>query len=146
SSPWDVVCDEKHQRLIVAMAGLHQIWTVDIKTGHAAAWIGSGREDIDTGPRAQPARLASLAQTSGLSIEGDQLYFADSETSSIRRAELATGDVTTLIGTGLFDFGLRDGALNQAMLQHPLGVAASDHLIYVADTYNHALRVIDTRK
>ncbi|MHB1155423.1 MAG: thioredoxin-like domain-containing protein [Phycisphaerales bacterium] len=142
SSPWDVALDEPRHRLVIAMAGLHQIWTLDLKTGVARAWIGTGRENIDDGP----ADEASLAQTSGLTIQGDNLYFADSETSSIRRADLKTGEVTTLIGTGLFDFGLRDGSLSRALLQHPLGIASTSGGIYIADTYNHALRVIDPRK
>lgn len=142
SSPWDVALDEPRHRLVIAMAGLHQIWTLDLKTGIARAWIGTGRENIDDGP----ADEAALAQTSDLTIQGDNLYFADSETSSIRRADLKTGQVTTLAGTGLFDFGLRDGSLSRALLQHPLGIASSGDRIYVADTYNHALRVIDPRK
>ncbi|MFA7236435.1 MAG: thioredoxin-like domain-containing protein [Phycisphaeraceae bacterium] len=142
SSPWDVVLDEPRHRLVIAMAGLHQIWTLDLKTGITRAWIGTGRENIDDGP----ADEAALAQTSGLTIQGDNLYFADSETSSIRRADLTTGQVTTLAGTGLFDFGLRDGSLKHALLQHPLGITSAGDLVYIADTYNHAMRVIDPRK
>jgi hypothetical protein len=52
--------------------------------------------------------------------------------------------VTTVVGQGLFDFGHRDGAAGQALLQHPLGVAAlPDGSAVVADTYNGALRRYD---
>jgi hypothetical protein len=48
------------------------------------------------------------------------------------------------VGTGLFDFGLRDGDAEQALFQHPLGVTAlPDGSVAVADTYNHALRRYD---
>ena len=48
------------------------------------------------------------------------------------------------IGTGLFDFGFRDGEAGQARLQHPLGVTAlPDGSVAIADTYNGAIRRYD---
>ena len=51
----------------------------------------------------------------------------------------------TLVGlTGtLFDFGDVDGTGRDVRLQHPLGVAWSDGKLYVADTYNNKIKVID---
>jgi len=56
---------------------------------------------------------------------------------------VAPGEVQTLIGTGLFHFGHRDGPFRQARLQHPLGVAVLGEKLLVADTYNSAIRIID---
>lgn len=95
-----------------------------------------------------PAAEAWFAQPSGLAAAGDRLWIADSETSAVRWVEPAEeGDgyaVRTAVGTGLFDFGHRDGAAYQALLQHPLGVTAlPDGSVAIADTYNHALRRFD---
>ncbi|NUQ96013.1 MAG: alkyl hydroperoxide reductase, partial [Streptomyces sp.] len=50
----------------------------------------------------------------------------------------------TAVGTGLFDFGHRDGPAGQALFQHPLGVTAlPDGSVAVSDTYNNALRRYD---
>src|SRR5699024_856681 len=66
---------------------------------------------------------------------------ADSETSAIRRLDPATGEVSTLVGVGLFDFGFRDGPADEARLQHPLGVRSlPDGSIAIADTSNRAIR------
>jgi len=73
------------------------------------------------------------------------LYFADSEASAIRASDLdpVYGQVRTLVGTGLFDFGDQDGLGRDARLQHPLGVVYADGLLYVADTYNSKIKTID---
>ena len=53
------------------------------------------------------------------------------------------GEVKTLVGTGLFDFGDVDGVGDDVRLQHALGVAYHDGKLYVADTYNSKIKVID---
>jgi len=129
-------------KLYIAMAGSHQIWVLDLKTLAAEAWIGSGAEDIVDGVGLR----CSLAQPSGLTVKGEWLYFVDSEVSAVRKANLKTREVETLIGTGLFDFGDRTGPLRDALLQHPLCVTVSGDDILVADTYNHKIkRVSESR-
>ena len=138
NSPWDVLA--LAGELYIAMAGSHQLWVADLETWAAEPWAGSGREDIVDGLRLQ----AALAQPSGLATDGRRIYFADSETSSIRSADLdQPGWVRTLVGRGLFEFGDIDGASSRARLQHPLGLAWHDGLLYVADTYNSKIKVID---
>lgn len=150
SSPWDV--EFVGDRLVVAMAGTHQLWTVHPVTGEARPYAGSGREDLLDGPAfvadggamgADPMRSAALAQPSGLATDGRQLYFADSETSSIRSVDLARGTVATWIGQGLFEFGDTDGDRRTARLQHPLGVELVDGVLFVADTYNDKIKRLD---
>ena len=138
NSPWDLLAHDG--KLYIAMAGAHQIWVADIKSWEARPWAGSAREDIHDGPLAE----ASLAQPSGLSTDGKKLYWADSETSSIRRANLSdTATVETIVGAGLFEFGNIDGATQTARFQHPLGVLYHDGKLFVADTYNSTIRTID---
>ncbi|MBK6766452.1 MAG: redoxin family protein [bacterium] len=135
NSPWDLILDGT--TLYIAMAGPHQLWTLDLPTGVARAWIGSGREDIIDGVG---TRTAALAQPSGLALAGEWLYFADSEVSAVRRANIKSTEVQTLIGSGLFDFGDQTGAFGRTLLQHPLGVAVYGGDVLVADTYNHKIK------
>ncbi|UYB41379.1 redoxin domain-containing protein [Streptomyces sp. Je 1-4] len=142
SSPWDLAWWQ--DRLWIAMAGVHQLWTYDPAAGTVQVAAGTTNEGLVDGPAAE----AWFAQPSGLAAAGDRLWVADSETSAVRWVEPAdTGDgyvIRTAVGTGLFDFGHRDGAADQALLQHPLGVTAlPDGSVAVADTYNHALRRFD---
>lgn len=140
SSPWDVAWFAG--RLWIAMAGVHQLWTYDPRARAVRAAAGTTNEGLVDGP----AEEAWFAQPSGLAATEDRLWIADSETSAVRYVE-RDGDgfaVRTAVGTGLFDFGHRDGAAEQALLQHPLGVTAlPDGSVAISDTYNHALRRFD---
>jgi len=140
SSPWDLAA--AGDTLYIAMAGMHQIWAMDLKTQVVSTYAGSGRESCIDGPRME----ATFAQPSGLSCDGRYLYVADSEVSSIRRLDLHNdGRIETIAGSrDLFGFGLKDGTGPAALFQHPLGVLAFDRYIFVADTYNNAIRRIDS--
>jgi DNA-binding beta-propeller fold protein YncE/alkyl hydroperoxide reductase subunit AhpC len=138
NSPWDVLLDGN--RLFIAMAGHHQIWVMDLAKNRVAAYAGDGGEDIIDGPLGR----SRFAQPSGLASDGRTLYVADSETSSIRTVPLrGRGEVGTIVGQGLFEFGDIDGSGDRVRLQHALGVTYHDGLLYVADTYNSKIKVID---
>lgn len=69
----------------------------------------------------------------------EKLYFVDSETSSIRYADLEEHKVHTLIGKGLFYFGNKVGSFENTMLQHPLDLKYKNNTLYIADTYNNRI-------
>lgn len=138
NSPWDLLVHG--DSLFVAMAGSHQIWTLDLTTLEASPYAGSGREDIIDGP----LRQAAFAQPSGIATDGKRLYIADSEVSGIRWVDLSpSGQVGTIVGTGLFDFGDVDGVGPDVRLQHPIGLAMEDGVLYLADTYNNKIKKVD---
>ncbi|WP_073950725.1 NHL domain-containing thioredoxin family protein [Streptomyces kebangsaanensis] len=147
SSPWDVAW--WNGRVWIAMAGVHQLWAYDPAGGTAQAFSsGGGTVSVTAGTTNEglvdgPGGEAWFAQPSGLAATPERLWLADSETSALRWVDL-DGHVHTAVGTGLFDFGHRDGAAEQALFQHPLGVTAlPDGSVAVSDTYNHALRRYD---
>jgi DNA-binding beta-propeller fold protein YncE len=142
SSPWDVAVHA--DTLYVAMAGTHQLWTVDLATGHAAVHSGSGAEELHDGTHAD----AALAQPMGLCLSDGELFVADSESSAIRASDRSrAGGVRTIVGTGLFDFGDVDGVGDAVRLQHPQAIArAPDGRLLVADSYNGALKWIDAAR
>jgi thiol-disulfide isomerase/thioredoxin/sugar lactone lactonase YvrE len=142
-SPWDLAVVSG--KLYVALAGSHQIALVDplpsLDGSKVSLFAGSGREDRIDGPRLK----AALAQPSGLATDGKDLFVLDSETSSIRKIELASGNVTTLVGKALFVFGDKDGDGSTARLQHPIGLAYGDGALWVADTYNSKIKRVDPK-
>ncbi|MBZ5536152.1 MAG: redoxin domain-containing protein [Acidobacteriia bacterium] len=141
NSPWDLVVIKG--KVYIAMAGSHQLWVLDPETKEVVPFAGSGAENIADGALDK----ASLAQPSGITTDGNRLFFADSEVSSVRYADLGQPhQVHTLIGEGLFEFGDQDGSYPDARLQHPLGVLYHDGKVLVADTYNHKIKRVDPEK
>ena len=142
NTPWDVLY---HDGLVyIAMAGQHQLWVYDPAKQEIRHFAGSGAEGIDDGELAD----ASFAQPSGLTTDGSVLYTADPEASAVREVDLGgtLAQVHTLVGTGLFDFGDVDGSGDEVRLQHDLGVAWHAGLIYIADTYNSKIKVLDPHR
>ena len=138
SSPWDVTWSTDLHEVVIAMAGIHQLWSFDPVEPSLRVLAGTTNEGLRDGPPDE----SWLAQPSGLAAAEDRLWFVDSETSSLR--SLANGVVATHVGAGLFDFGLVDGTADGAMLQHPLGVTLlPDGSVAVLDTYNGAVRRFD---
>ncbi len=139
SSPWGVTRVDR--TLFIAMAGIHQLWSLDLATRTASVHAGSFREDIQDGPNAQ----AALAQPMGITSSAEKLYFSDAETSAVRWSDVApAGQVRTITGTGLFDFGDRDGTGDEVLMQHAQGISRHpDGRLLVADSYNDALKWVD---
>jgi sugar lactone lactonase YvrE len=138
SSPWDVAWYD--DRVVIAMAGIHQLWWFDPRSSTAGVYAGTTVEALRDGALDQ----VWMAQPSGLAVSADgaTLWIADSESSALRY--IRGGQMFTAVGQGLFDFGHMDGPAEQALFQHPLGVGALlDGSVLVADTYNGAVRRYD---
>jgi len=138
-SPWDLAWHADGEQVVVAMAGVHQLWSYHPASRKLDQWAGTTNEGLVDGNLAE----AWFSQPSGLTADRDgRIWIADSESSALRFVEGES--VQTVVGQGLFDFGLRDGDASQALLQHPLGVTAlPDGSIAISDTYNGAIRRYD---
>jgi DNA-binding beta-propeller fold protein YncE len=138
NSPWGLVYQQRF--LYIGMAGNHQIWRLDLTKQTIRPFAGTGMEEIKDGP----LPLACFAQPSGLATDGRRLFVADSESSAIRVLPLdGLGPVRTLVGAGLMEFGDQDGFGPQVRLQHPLDVTWAGGKLYIADTYNNKIKVLD---
>ncbi|XP_013133966.1 PREDICTED: NHL repeat-containing protein 2 [Papilio polytes] len=153
--------DEKRRVVLIACAGSHQIWALFLDNtiwwkyksyaeGTCVCIAGSG---VEAARNSAYPNTACFAQPSGLTLRtgtSPEMFIADSESSSIRRLALSTGQVSTLCGgdrnpLNLFAFGDVDDIGVEAKLQHPLGVAycEANKTLYVADTYNNKIKKVD---
>jgi thiol-disulfide isomerase/thioredoxin len=137
-SPWDVAVAGR--TLFITMAGVHQIWSLNLDDGAIAPFAGTSREGIQDGARRS---MATLAQPSGITTDGVYLYWVDPESSAVRTVPIAgESDVNTLVGTGLFDYGDEDGRGKSAKIQHPQGIVLAGGGLVIADTYNHKVKTV----
>jgi len=137
NSPWDVQLVGR--TLYIAMAGPHQVWQLDLEKKVVSTYAGSGPEARLDGELLK----AGFAQPSGITSDGQSLYTADSEANIIRAIDLNHGQVRTLVGGDLFEFGDKDGHGDEVRLQHPLGIVAYGSKLLIADTYNHKIKELD---
>ncbi|KAL4715128.1 hypothetical protein ACJJTC_012175 [Scirpophaga incertulas] len=142
SEPKEKKKDELRRVVLIACAGSHQIWALFLDTtiwwkyktykeGTCVCVAGSG---VEAARNSAYPHTAAFAQPSGLTLKtgsNPEVFVADSESSSIRRISLSSGQVSNLCGghrnpTNLFAFGDMDGIGVDAKLQHPLCVAYSE--------------------
>ncbi len=137
NSPWDLAV--KDESLYIANAGNHQILLMNLKTNVVMRFAGTGSEALVNGTMHD----AAFNQPSGLALKDENLYIADAEASALRCLNLHNGEVSTLLGQGLFHFGDMDGDKDIALLQHAIGLTAKDNCLFIADTYNGKIKVFN---
>ena len=100
--------------------------------------FGSGLTGFANGA----AKLAIFNTPKGILIESGALYVADTS-NHVLRVVSNTGDVSTFSGSGAV--GFRDGRSAIARFHSPTGIAKDPNtgVFYVADSGNHAIRMID---
>ena len=73
------------------------------------------------------------------------IYFTDYDNNIIRKVD-KNGIISTVAGNGFVGYTGDGGAANIATLNNPTGLAlANDGTLYIADSYNNAVRKVDTK-
>ena len=78
-----------------------------------------------------------------ITISRGRIAISDSNHNRILVTDLS-GKIEHIIGSG--KAGLADGKFSEAIFFRPQGVAWNDDQIFVADTENHLIRIIDLQK
>jgi DNA-binding beta-propeller fold protein YncE len=131
---------DRDGNLYLALREGNAIYRIASKAGTIHHLAGTGEQGYsgDGGP----ARLARLAGPKGLAYGGGKLYVADTESHVIRSIDLATGVITTVLGTGRRGDGPEPDPLRCA-LSRPHGVLVDGDVLYVADSEAHRIRVVN---
>ena len=124
--------------LYIATAGDNRVWRFHLGAPAMSLVAGSGQLAVVDGEGAgasfaEPASLASVQQV---------VYVCDAAGSAIRSANGRSGQVTTLVGQGLWEHGNADGARGNARLQQPQAIALdpASPVLWIADSGNDTLR------
>jgi sugar lactone lactonase YvrE len=130
----------------VAVDGAGNIFVADVfnqrirkigTDGQVSTWAGDGTKAFKEGQ----GTAAEFNNPYGVAATADGVvYVADAGNNRIRKIT-AAGNVSTLAGDGFQ--GFKEGAAGQAEFKIPQGVAVdANGNVYVADTYNSAIRKI----
>ena len=131
SFPSKVLADEAGGRLFIADAGHNRILVAGLD-GTLRQAIGSGKEGFADGGPGE----ATFRQPQGLALspDGATLYVADTRNHAVRSVALATGDVTTIAGTGkqLDRLPQDNTPARQAAMASPWDVLVADKTLFIS--------------
>ena len=136
NTPHDI-CLDGSGNLYVSDHLNHSIRRVVLATGEVTTLAGNGTLGSVDGT----GTAARFKTPVGISLDGSgNLYVSDNGNHRIRKIVLATGEVTTLAGSGA---GYLDGTGTTARFYQPTDVAVdATGDLYVADANNHRIRKI----
>jgi sugar lactone lactonase YvrE len=112
------------------------------KTWHRVAGTGESGYTGDGGPALNAkfgGTMARLAGPKGMTLgPNNTLIVADTESEAIRKIDLATGIITTILGTGVLGDGPEPDPL-QCKLNRPHSVLFAGGVLYVGDSEAHRI-------
>ncbi len=127
--------------LYVADTGHHRVVAADPVTGEIVAVYGNGRAGFESGP----ALEAEFDSPQGLAFDDatNTLFVADTNNHAIRTIDVASGEVTTLTGTGQLGWPPASGLLDTARLNSPWGLTLHNGDLWIAMAGFHQIWVAD---
>jgi sugar lactone lactonase YvrE len=140
NGPRAITADPAGNLYLVLREG-NAVYRMDPRAGRIYHVAGTGESGYagDGGD----AKLARLSGPKGIAwAPGGSLYLADTESHTIRRVDLKTGIITTVVGTGKRGDG-PDGDARQCLLSRPHGIFVSpEGVVYIADSESHRIRTL----
>lgn len=130
--------------LILAMREGNRIYRVQLREKKLTLLAGTGKKGYS--PLSTPGPEAELSGPKGVAVDykGD-IYFADTESHTIRVIRVSNGQVETVAGTGKRGDG-PDGDPLKCSLARPHGICVDQEgNLYIGDSENHRVRMVKMR-
>ncbi len=127
------------KRLFVADSEVSSVRAVDLpETGDRVTTVAGSEELFGFGDGDGVGQAARLQHCLGVAFEGGALYLADTYNHKVKKIDPASRKVESLLGTGKPGRGL-----DPLELYEPGGLAVAAGKLYIADTNNHRIVVVD---
>ncbi|MBI1367900.1 MAG: hypothetical protein GC162_04520 [Planctomycetes bacterium] len=141
--PHSIAIDNARHQLYIADIKNNRIRRVDLNTGIIETVAGNGEKKLPTD--GQIAADHPMAGPRALCVQGRTLWIALREGNSVWSMNLDTGKLQHIAGTGKSGYAGDGGPALAATMNGPKGIVADDHHhLYITDTENQVIRVIDT--
>jgi sugar lactone lactonase YvrE len=138
--PADIALDADG-RLIVADPAGHRVWRFTPTTGESEIIAGTGVSG--SSPDGSPAAGSALAAPYGVAVGVDGLIYVSESHGARVRTIRPDGSLGTVAGTGEAGYSGDGGGAISAQLDFPLGLDLVAGSLYVTDTGNQRIRVVD---
>jgi thiol-disulfide isomerase/thioredoxin len=126
--------DSNHNRIVVAE------WPDDLGRAKVVQVVGSG----EIGAADGPAEKATFNHPQGLVTGQGNLYVCDTENHLIRKIDLETYEVSTIVGTGKMTYDFAGGRMGrQQGINSPWDVVREGSTLYVAMAGQHQIWRVD---
>ena len=141
--PSGLSVDSINNLLYVADTDNNKIRVIYLSSGIITTYAGSG--DLGSSGDGDSAIDAQLSFPYGVAADyNGNVYIADTTNNKIRKVDNAL-IITTYAGTGTSGSTGDGYAATSATLAHPQGVACDNYgNLYIADTYNHLIRMVNS--
>jgi DNA-binding beta-propeller fold protein YncE len=137
AQPSGLALDGKN--LYVADPESNLIRVIDLTAKTVTTLAGSQPNDFEN-PDAD-GKIVRLQHPLALAVAGKKIFIADTYNHKIRSLDLSRRIIGNFIGDGVA--GSEDG--KRARFYEPGGLSAAGDKLYVADTNNHVIRVVDLK-
>ena len=127
-------------QIFVADTDNHCVRVIDPVSGGIDRVVGDGVP----GDRDGALDVGQLSAPQHLDVHDGSLYVADRDNHRVRRIDLVSGIIETVVGTGVAGYSGDGGPAREASLNEPHGVdLAEDGTLWIADSSNHVIRRVD---
>jgi thiol-disulfide isomerase/thioredoxin len=137
--PGKVLADPVNSRLFISDTANHRVLVASVSGDGTSALVtsvlGSGVAGFQDGTFSD----AMLNHPEGLALQENILFIADKDNHSIRAANLTSGTIETIAGTGTIGHPRQGGVDKEVSLNSPWDVLESDNYLYIAMAGMHQI-------
>lgn len=129
-------------KLYVADPASNVVWAWRNRTVATPTIVAGGGTFAPNQANGGPATDAALEQPNAVALDAaGNLYIAETGANLVRKVNLTTGIISTVVGTGTAGYAGDGGNATSASLNAPAGIAANAAGdLFIADTGNNAIR------
>jgi trimeric autotransporter adhesin len=151
-NPYSVVEDSTGNLYVSSIDGAY-VYMINPTRTQVTVLAGTGYSGYGINGASAMGTATTLTSAAGLALGSGNLYIADGIGGHhVFKLNLATGVMTNFAGSasasnpssGFGGFGGDGGPATQALLNVPLGVAVSGTTVYIADTGNNRIRMVNS--